>query len=172
MFTSYYLKVISYFLSWSCLTWFVTSGVSNRVLDGLYVVDGSILPVAVGVNPTLTISCLAERCMRLLAKREGWKIDYDTFKPLGELTQINCINKCQHKIAFEKNDSTVRSVKKLFFFRKNTFTSLLEKLFLSVSVLLYILLLFVGCCLLFVCLFLSGFKLVAVTFLDAQSFET
>ena len=49
--------------------------------------DGAILPIAVGVNPTLTISCLAERCMRLLAKREGWHIDYDTFKPLGKLVR-------------------------------------------------------------------------------------
>ena len=68
----------------------VTSGVSDQVLDGLYVVDGSILPVAVGVNPTLTISCLAERCMRLLAKREGWEIDYDSFKPLGKPTKTFC----------------------------------------------------------------------------------
>lgn len=60
----------------------VFEGDSSNVLNGLYVVDGAILPVAVGVNPTLTISCLAERCMRLLAKREGWNIDY-SFKPLG-----------------------------------------------------------------------------------------
>lgn len=62
---------------------FVDPGDSRKVLEGLYVVDGAIVPVAVGVNPTLTISCIAERCMRLLAKREGWHIDYDTFKPLG-----------------------------------------------------------------------------------------
>ena len=60
-------------------------GDSGSVLEGLYVVDGAILPIAVGVNPTLTISCLAERCVRLLAKREGWYIDYDTFKPLGKM---------------------------------------------------------------------------------------
>lgn len=46
------------------------------------VVDGAIVPRAVGVNPSLTISILAERCIRLLAKREGWRINYDTFKPL------------------------------------------------------------------------------------------
>jgi len=64
---------------------YIILGDSGNVLEGLYVVDGAILPIAVGVNPTLTISCLAERCLRLLAKREGWHIDYDTFKPLGEL---------------------------------------------------------------------------------------
>ena len=63
---------------------FIGPGDSSQVLEGLYVVDGAILPVAIGVNPTLTISCLAERCIRLLVKREGWHIDYDTFKPLGK----------------------------------------------------------------------------------------
>ncbi|XP_022797350.1 uncharacterized protein LOC111335634 [Stylophora pistillata] len=61
----------------------VFDGNTDELLEGLYVVDGSIIPRSVGVNPTLTISCLAERCMRLLVEKEEWKIDYDSFKPLG-----------------------------------------------------------------------------------------
>ncbi|RBP51222.1 GMC oxidoreductase [Arenicella xantha] len=48
----------------------------SSVYAGLYICDGSIMPGAIGVNPLLTISALAERCCDLLANEHGWHIDY------------------------------------------------------------------------------------------------
>ncbi len=50
----------------------------NSVYHGLYICDGSVLPGAIGVNPLLTISALAERCCELIAEQWGWNIDYQS----------------------------------------------------------------------------------------------
>ncbi|MCP3138807.1 GMC family oxidoreductase N-terminal domain-containing protein [Pyxidicoccus xibeiensis] len=51
-----------------------TSG--TAVHEGLYVSDGSVIPRPVGINPLLTISAVAERCVALMARRNGWTVDY------------------------------------------------------------------------------------------------
>jgi cholesterol oxidase len=37
--------------------------------EGLYCIDGSIVPTSLGVNPSLTISALTERCAERLVDR-------------------------------------------------------------------------------------------------------
>jgi len=44
------------------------------VYEGLYVMDGSVIPSCVGVNPFLTISAVSERAVHLLAADRSWKI--------------------------------------------------------------------------------------------------
>jgi hypothetical protein len=39
--------------------------------EGLYCIDGSIVPTSLGVNPSLTISALSERCAERLVARAG-----------------------------------------------------------------------------------------------------
>ncbi|MGH9453190.1 MAG: alpha/beta fold hydrolase [Terriglobia bacterium] len=55
----------------------VFSGRSGTaVYENLYVMDGSVVPRPLGVNPLLTISALAERSCAILAKERGWSINY------------------------------------------------------------------------------------------------
>ncbi|MDH5676233.1 MAG: GMC family oxidoreductase N-terminal domain-containing protein [Myxococcales bacterium] len=53
----------------------------EEVHDGLYVADGSVIPVPLGVNPLFTISAVAERSIALLAEDHDWTIDYDSAPP-------------------------------------------------------------------------------------------
>jgi cholesterol oxidase len=39
--------------------------------EGLYCIDGSIIPTSLGVNPSLTIAAVSERCAEGLVARAG-----------------------------------------------------------------------------------------------------
>ncbi|MGH9469926.1 MAG: GMC family oxidoreductase, partial [Terriglobia bacterium] len=53
-----------------------SSASGTQVYENLYVMDGSVVPRPLGVNPLLTISALAERAVAIAAQDRGWKIDY------------------------------------------------------------------------------------------------
>ena len=44
--------------------------------EGLYILDGAIIPRPVGTNPLLTISALAERSCKLIAEEKGLNLSY------------------------------------------------------------------------------------------------
>ena len=54
----------------------VFKGTGSDVYDGLVVVDGAVVPAALGCNPFATITAFAERSVRGVAKANGIEIDY------------------------------------------------------------------------------------------------
>ncbi|KNG47508.1 FAD/NAD(P)-binding domain-containing protein [Stemphylium lycopersici] len=53
----------------------VFAGKGDTVHEGIFCVDGSVIPTSLGVNPCATITALAERSCDLIMKERGWTAD-------------------------------------------------------------------------------------------------
>ncbi|WP_078124918.1 alpha/beta fold hydrolase [Leptospira alexanderi] len=59
----------------NCQVYSGKSGIETH--NGLYIMDGSVIPRSLGVNPLLTICAISERACEKLTTQEGLKIDYN-----------------------------------------------------------------------------------------------
>ena len=69
--------IISGVVSHNCKVFRKDKGKVDSTFDNLFVVDAACIPRCLGINPSCTISIIAERAMRLFAKEIGKPIHYN-----------------------------------------------------------------------------------------------
>jgi cholesterol oxidase len=84
----------------------------TKLHPGLYVCDGAAMPGAIGVNPLLTISAVAERACELLVQERGWQIDW-TMAPSGPLPPSELVSalKDARTAALDKHSDLLGRIK-------------------------------------------------------------